>query len=266
MTMTRRFPLNVPSRWSRTRHIRLGVALAVDAALIASAFAAFGWIHQRTGPRAAVASVSAPMVASTPASVAVQAPPPAVQAPPLAVQGPPPRPRSPLERSPGYSPPADPESSSVLTGRRNAPAVSLELGGGARSIGALARNLLAAIQARDERAMHAQRLTFGEFEVICWPEFPQSRPITRITATDAWEFSLTSSLAGAGRTVGLYGGHELELVRVDVDRTEEFRNFRLHRGVVIVARDTVDGSEVSLHFLPSVVERHGRFKALLYHD
>jgi hypothetical protein len=259
MTMTRRFPLNVPSRWSRTRHIRLGVALAVDAALIASAFAAFGWISQRTGPRAAVASVSAPIVASPPVSEAVQGP-------PLAVQGPPPRPRSPLERSPGYSPPADPESSSVFTGRRNAPVVSLELGGGARSIGALARNLLAAILARDERAMHAQRLTFREFEVICWPEFPESRPITRITANDAWEFSLTSSLAGAGRTVGLYGGHELELVRVDVDRTEEFRNFRLHRGVVIVARDTVDGSVVSLRFLPSVVERHGRFKALLYHD
>ena len=257
--MTRRSPLNAPSPWSRNRHIGLGLALAIDAALIASAFAAFGWISQHIGPRAAAASVTATKVASTHASAAVQGP-------PFAVQGPPPRPRSPLERSPGYFPPADPESSSVVTGRRNAPAVSLELDGGARSIGALARNLLAAIDARDERAMHAQRLTFREFEGICWPEFPESRPITRITAADAWEFSLTSSLAGAGRTVGLYGGHGLELVRVEVGRTEEYRNFQLHRGVVIVARDAVDGSEVSLRFLPSIVERHGRFKALLYHD
>ncbi len=258
--MTRGFPLTVRSRWSRTRRIRLGVALAIDAALIASAFAAFTWISQRTGPRAAAASVTAaPKAASIQASDAVQGPPPAVQ-------GPPPRPRSPLERSPGYFPPADPESNSVFAGRRHAPAVSLELGGGARSIEGLARNLLAAIETRNEGAMHAQRLTFREFEGICWPEFPESRPITRITATDAWEFSLTSSLAGAGRTVGLYGGHGLELVRVDVDRIEEFRNFRLHRGVAIVARDAMDGSEVSLRFLPSIVERHGRFKALLYHD
>lgn len=235
--MTRRFPLNVPSRWSRTRHIRLGVALAIDAAMIASAFAAFGWISQHAGPRAASASVAAGPSA-----------------------------RSPLEQSPGYHPPADPESSSVRTGRRNARAVSLELDGGARSVGALAKQLLAAIQARDERAMHALRLSFREFEVICWPEFPESRPITRITAADAWEFSLTSSLAGAGRTVGQYGGRSLELVRVDVARREPYRNFQLHRGVVIVARDAADGSQVSLRFLPSIVERHGRFKALLYKD
>jgi len=247
--MTRRFPLDVPSRWSRYRHVHIGLALAIDAALIAATFLAFSWIAQHAArAEAAPATVTKAATSHAP------------------LPGPPPRPRSPLEHSPGYYPPADPESASVYAGRRNAPAVSLEMEGGATSVRALARELLDAIQAKDERAMHALRLTRHEFGVICWPEFPQSRPVTRITADDAWEFSLPTSLAGAGRTIGLYGGRSFELVRVDVDRVEPYRNFSLHRGVAIVARDAADGSLVSLRFVPSIVERHGRFKALLYKD
>jgi hypothetical protein len=176
------------------------------------------------------------------------------------------RPRSPLERSPGYVPPADPESLSVITGRRNAPRVALELTGGAASLADLARLLLADLQAKDERAMHALRVTRHEFEVICWPEFPESRPITRITADDAWELALPTSLAGAGRTIGLHGGRGLSLVRVTAGRAERYRNFSLHRDVVITARDAQAGDSLSLRFVPSVVERHGRFKALLFKD
>lgn len=176
------------------------------------------------------------------------------------------RPRSPLERSPGYFPPDDPESSSVITGRRNASRVALELTGGASSLESLARLLLTDLQARDERAMHALRITRQEFEIICWPEFPESRPITRITADDAWEFALPTSLAGAGRTIGLHGGRDLSLVRVTAGYAERYRNFTLHRDVVITARDVQTGDSLSLRFVPSVVERHGRFKGLLFKD
>ncbi len=175
-------------------------------------------------------------------------------------------PRSPLERSPGYYAPDDPESSSVARGRRYAPRVAFDLTGGASSLGDLARLLLADVEARDERAMHALRLTRREFQVICWPEFPQSRPITRITADDAWEFSLPTSLAGAGRTIGLYGGRDLSKARVTAGRIERYRNFTLHRDVVITAWDAQAKEWVSLRFVPSVVERHGQFKALLFKD
>jgi hypothetical protein len=243
-------------RHSHPRAVRLGVALAVDAALIAAAFLVSGIASGRTAARAE-ASAAKP----APRAESAVAPGPAVTAP--AGSG---ARRSPLQRSPGYYPPDDPESLSVVTGRRRAQAVDLDLDGGARTIEDLARHVLAAIHARDERALHALRLTRREFETICWPEFPESRPITRITAADAWDLSLPTSLAGAGRTVGTYGGRPLELIRVDVAHRQPYRNFRLHRGVVIVARDGADGSEIGIRFLPSIVERNGRFKALLFHD
>jgi hypothetical protein len=53
---------------------------------------------------------------------------------------------------------------------------------------------------------------------------------------------------------------------VTVGRVEPYRNFTLHRDVVITAWDAQAGARVSLRFVPSVVERHGRFKALLFKD
>lgn len=175
------------------------------------------------------------------------------------------RPRSPLEQSPGYHPPADPESMSVITGRRRARAVDLSLAGGAKSLEDLARMLLAGLEARDERALHARRLTRPEFEVICWSEFPESRPITRITADDAWGLSDPTSAKGASRAISTHGGRPLAFVRVRAASRERYRNFTLHRGFVIEAREE-SGEIVTLPFAPSVVERKGRYKVLMFKD
>lgn len=175
-------------------------------------------------------------------------------------------PRSPLQRSPGYYPPADPESASVRLGRRKARAVRLLLTGGSRSMDDLAKRILAGLEANDEKALHACRVTRSEFAVICWPEFPESRPITRITADDAWELSDPTSVAGASRALSMVGGRPLAFVGVHASARETYRNFMLHRGVVIEARDEQSGSIVSLRFAPSVVERKGRFKVLMFKD
>jgi hypothetical protein len=174
--------------------------------------------------------------------------------------------RSPLESSPGYYPPADPESLSVITGRRDAPEVSLELSGGAASLDDLARAFLAGVVRKDERALHALRVTRAEFEAILWPEFPQSRPITHIPVSEAWGFETASSLAGASRAIGSYGGRPLTFLRADYARAETFRNFNLLRDVRILIRDPRDGRAIGLAYLPSVVERHGRYKALIFKD
>lgn len=186
-----------------------------------------------------------------------------------AIPGSPPsprRPRSPLESSPGYVPPNDPESLSVLTGRREAPLVDMEFVGGASSLAELAAGLIAALNARDERALHALRVTRPEFEVILWREFPQSRPITNITADDAWSLSTSNSLAGASRVVGLFGGRNLELLGVESGPPDAYRNFTLHRGFVIQARDPATGEQLRLRFASTAAERKGRFKALIFKD
>jgi len=174
--------------------------------------------------------------------------------------------RSPLEDSPGYYPPADPESLSVITGRRDAPAVSMELSGGATSLEGLAGAFLAGLEHQDERALHALRVTRAEFETILWPEFPESRPITHIPVSEAWGFETAKSLAGASRAVGSFGGRHLAFLRVDYARTETFRNFDLLRDVRILIRDPRDGRAIGLAYVPSVVERHGRYKALIFKD
>lgn len=176
------------------------------------------------------------------------------------------RPRSPLERSPGYYPPDDPESLSVVTGRRDAPLVDLELTGAAPSMDQLARMILAALNQRDEPALHALRVNREEFEVILWREFPESRPVTNITAEDAWQASSANSMAGTSRGVGQYGARNLEFLRVESTPPTTYKNFSLHRGVQILARDPATGREERVHFAPTFVERHGRYKVLLYKD
>jgi hypothetical protein len=154
----------------------------------------------------------------------------------------------------------------VVTGRREAPAVDLELSGGAASLTDLAQELLAALNANDERALDGLRVTKHEFRVICWPEFPESRPITHIALDDAWLLAAAKSHAGATRSMGLHGGRDLELLRVERGAPFSYRNFTRYSGVVLVARDRNTRDEVRLTFAPSVIERHGRFKVLIYRD
>ena len=173
---------------------------------------------------------------------------------------------SPLESSPGYYPPADPESMAAVNGRRDAPLIEGELSGGATSLEDLAREILAGLERSDEKALHSLRVTHEEFERIVWPELPQSRPVTNIPFSEVWGFATAQSLAGASRAIGVYGGKHLTLLRIDYSRAEPFRNFTLLRDVRILIREPVQGRVIGLSLAPSVVERHERYKALIFKD
>jgi hypothetical protein len=174
--------------------------------------------------------------------------------------------RSPLENSPGYFPPDDPESASVRLGRREAPPVEGEFRGGAASLEDFARAFLDGLNSKDTRALEALRVTKNEFVTFLWREFPESRPITHITADDAWGLANPTSVSAMNRAMGEHGGRDLRLVRVDRERTQEFTNFDLVRGVAITARSESTGELHVIKTAPSVAVRHGRYKALLYRD
>lgn len=174
--------------------------------------------------------------------------------------------RSPLEQSPGYFPPDDPESMSVITGRREARPVTGEFTGGAPTFETLLQAVLVAIERGDEATLHALRVSRAEFERYLWPEFPQSRPITNIQAGDAWTFVQNGSLAGAGRAVGSYGGRRFTVLSVASSGALPYTNFTLWRDIVITARDESSGEIQTLRFLPAVAERRGRFKVFSYKD
>jgi hypothetical protein len=161
---------------------------------------------------------------------------------------------------PGYYPPNDPESSSVRIGRRvNAPIVNDRFVGGAHSMEDLGRRVCSAL--RNNRADSLMMLALGEheFRVIMWPELPQSRPATGIEWTDGWLFLYARVHAGCAHAARDWGGHVYHFVRFESESTQVFKNFKLHSGLTLVARDEF-GQLQRMTWLRGVIERKGAFK------
>jgi hypothetical protein len=164
-----------------------------------------------------------------------------------------------LTNEPGYVPPVDPDSAAVRTGHRAAPLVSQRFTGGAKSLDALARAILAASASGDRAALAKMCVTKSEFANILWPEFPQSRPVTGATADDGWYFLKRRNEGGLGRLLGDWKETKLTFVKIEQGTNDRYRNFRLHRGLTIVAR-TPEGETVRLDDLRTVAERKGVYK------
>jgi hypothetical protein len=171
-----------------------------------------------------------------------------------------PPPASSVRDSPGWYPPADAESLAVSTGRRAAPRIDLPFSGGAASLEGLGRAVVAALNAADRDSLWKLCVTEREFTLILWPEFPDSRPVTRATAEDAWFFLSRRLNAGVGALLDEFGGDSLEFVVVERrGAPEEYRNFRLHDGVSIRVRRPGRDAE-SIEIVRTVAERRSRFK------
>lgn len=165
-----------------------------------------------------------------------------------------------VKDSPGYRPPADPDSAADRLGRRtDAPYVRTPFTGGARSLKALGEAVLGAFHAESADSLRRLSVTDEEFRDILWPEFPQSRPATGLRWEDAWPVLQGRLNGGSIASIREYGGHHYTLLRVEVGTGASYKNFRLHNGITIVARDD-EGHEVRYTTLRSVAERRGRFK------
>jgi hypothetical protein len=165
-----------------------------------------------------------------------------------------------VKSSPGYFAPSDPDSAAERLGRRpDAPAVSTPFTGGAKSMKALADAVLGAFHAERADSLLRLSVTAAEFRDVLWPEFPQSRPATGLRWDDAWPVLHGRLNGGSLASVREYGGHHYTLLRVETAIVMPYRNFKLHNGVTIVARDDT-GREVRFTGIRSVAERRGRFK------
>ena len=166
------------------------------------------------------------------------------------------------QASPGWTPaPADPESLSVVYGRRlNAPLTKAEFHGGAKSLDELGRIVCRLLHHSDRDSLFACCLRDHEFRDVLWPEFPESRPATGLEWTDAWTHLELRLRSGTSDAVGEFGGRVWQFVRFErTDTTAAFRNFALHDGLVLVVKN--DRGEIEKwNWLRSVAERKGRFK------
>jgi hypothetical protein len=179
----------------------------------------------------------------------------------LAPAGAPAPPPTSVRDSPGWYPVVDPESTSVLLGRRlNAPPVREPFQGGAHSLDDLGRAVCQTLHHNDLESLRALCIREDEFRDILWREFPQSRPVTGLTWQDAWTILYARLSSGCSGAVGDFGGHYLEFLRFErTGGVKRFKNFRLHNGLVLVARS--DTGEIErFTWLRSVAERKGVFK------
>jgi hypothetical protein len=170
------------------------------------------------------------------------------------------RPHS-VRDSPGWYPNVDPESMSVAFGRRtNAPLVSRRFQGGARSLDDLGRRVCRALHHENSDSLLQLCVTADEFRVILWREFPQSRPATGLTWQDAWSALSMRLVGGCRGAVEDYGGSYYEFLRFEPrDTTAQYKNFKLHNGLILVARND-QGTIERFDWLRSVAERKGVFK------
>jgi hypothetical protein len=169
---------------------------------------------------------------------------------------------NPLIRSaPGYFPPDDPESKSVVLGRReNAPLVKMRFTGGTSSLEALGRAVCRALSEAERNALGGLCITREEFAGILWREFPQSRPVTGLTADDGWFLLERRNWGGIARAMGESGGRSLRFVRWERGAAPtRYKNFKLHNDLVLVVEDE-GGSEQRLDVVRTVAERKGAFK------
>lgn len=172
------------------------------------------------------------------------------------------QPHGSVQQEPGWYPASDPESSSVRIGRRlHAPLVRKRLAGGARSLDELGRRVCHALAYGRSDSLLALCVREDEFRDIMWREFPQSRPATGVTWGDAWTFLGARLHGGSVSAAKDWGGHRYQFLRWErYDTTAVYRNFKLHNGLILYARNQDDGGVERFTWLRSVVERGGAFK------
>ena len=175
--------------------------------------------------------------------------------------------RTSIADSPGYVPAVDPESLSVVIGRRlNAPLVGRRFAGGAHSLDDLGRAVCRALHRGDADSLLALCVREDEFRDILWREFPQSRPATGLTWQDGWMALFARLNGGCRGAIGDFGGRPYEFLRFERSETTAcYRNFKLHNGLILVAR--IEGGDIErFAWLRSVAERKGAFKIYSVRD
>jgi hypothetical protein len=175
---------------------------------------------------------------------------------------------SPVTSEPGYEAADDPESDAVERGYRLVGRNPARLENGAESAEWLARDILGALARKDRQTLTDRRINFHEFADILWPEMPQSRPATNITAEDAWFFHVRSSVSAMDAMLAQWGGTPLEFTRLTFDAdggVTHFPNYALYRGVNIHAI-TGNGREVVLRYARDFIVKDGVWKVFIYKD
>ena len=67
---------------------------------------------------------------------------------------------------------------------------------------------------RNQQGMIDLAIRKEEFEIVCWPSFPQSRPFMRVPWEEAWGFQYANLLGGSREGMRQVAERELEVLDV----------------------------------------------------
>ena len=166
-----------------------------------------------------------------------------------------------MRDSPGHVPLVDPDSLAEKLGRRpSAKLVTETFTGGGTSIDDLIRRICRALHRDDPDTLKSLCIKSAEFRTILWPEFPQSRPATGLHWDDAWQILYGLLNGGSVGGTRQYGGHHYNYLRTECTaKTVAYKNFKLHNGITIVAKDD-EGVLQHITFIRAHAERKGKLK------
>lgn len=174
--------------------------------------------------------------------------------------------RTGLDNEPGFVVPYDPEWRAQQIGYRQVPDSGYELSGGADSLQDLLAQVVDAVGVEDYQRLIDLAIRKEEFEILCWPTFPQSRPFVRIPWEEAWGFQYANLLGGTREGVRQADGGFYDLESVGHTDVREFPGYRIVDGVVLGVKNRHTGESKEFTFVDSVIERNGVYKVFLYKD
>ena len=160
----------------------------------------------------------------------------------------------------------DPEWRAAVEGRRRVPVNDLTLIGGASSLEELGKFVLLALEQDDSDALDQFRMSRDEYQLLCWPEFPQSRPFLRIPEDEAWTMHFANMRKGAVKTFNRWRGRNFELIQIKPGTVEKFTNFDLISDVDLVVNDVDTGASIVIRALESVIVCRGTVKVFMYRE
>jgi hypothetical protein len=138
------------------------------------------------------------------------------------------------------------------------------LAGTEPSAEALAREVMAAVQRRDEARLRALALTAHEFEHAVWPSLPAARPERNLPWSYVWGDLRQKSDLHLRRLLDESGGRRYELDEVRFpEGTSEYAGFRVHRAAVLTVRDGA-GARQELRLFGSAIETDEGWKVFSY--
>jgi hypothetical protein len=129
---------------------------------------------------------------------------------------------------------------------------------------ALGREVLLALERRDEVRLRALSLSAHEFERKVWPELPAARPERNMPWSYVWMDLRQKSEAMLQRTLAAHGGRRYELEEVTFDGpTTEHGNYRVARDSRLMVRDA-SGARQELRILGSMISGDEGWKVFSY--